>query len=82
MFIDTNNNTQKARYNMISKFIDSMNDEKEYDFIAQNYYQMSREDLKAILLEYIYAAHTEGRAVEESIREQVRDELEEKEIFG
>ena len=67
---------------MLKQFIDSMDDEKEYDFIAQNYYQMSREDLKTILLEYIYAGHCLGKETEEAIRDNVREELEEREIFG
>jgi hypothetical protein len=67
---------------MISKFLDAMDDDKEYDFIANNYYQMSKEDLKSILLEYIYAVHTRGLDFEKSVQEDVREELEEKEIFG
>lgn len=67
---------------MIRQFIDSMDDEREYDFIAQNYYQMRKEDLKTILLEYIYASHCLGKDIEAQTREQVRDELEEKEVFG
>lgn len=36
-----------------------------YDFIANNYYKLSKEQLKDILLEYIYVTDTE--AEEEAI---------------
>lgn len=67
---------------MLKQFIDSMDDENEYDFIANNYYQMTKEDLKTILLEYIYAPHCISKEVEDKVRENVREELEEREIFG
>ena len=67
---------------MIKKFLDAMDEEKEYDFIANNYTSMTKDDMKRILLEYIYAAHNEGKTTEEAIREQVRSELEAEEIFG
>ena len=66
----------------ISGFLDAMNDDKEYDYIANNYYQMSKEELKDILLEYIYAGHCCDKDVEDDIKEQVRDNLESQEIFG
>ena len=58
---------------MIEKFLDAIDDEKEYDFIAQWYNNMSKYELKTILLEYIYAARTIGD--EEVIRDEVRDNL-------
>ena len=67
---------------MLKQFLDSMDEEKEYDFIANNYTSMTKDELKRILLEYIYAVHQEGKTTEESVREQVRGEIEAEEIFG
>lgn len=38
---------------MIRDFLDALTDDVAYDFIANNYYKMSKEDLKDILLEAI-----------------------------
>lgn len=71
---------------MLNKFLEAMDNEREYDFIANHYYEMSREDLKSILLEYMYAVHScmtdDGVIIEDEIREAVRDELQTKEVFG
>lgn len=64
---------------MIQQFLEALDEEKEYDFIANFYPHMSKFDLRTILLEYIYAAHSEGEEVEENIRDAVREELEDKE---
>jgi hypothetical protein len=64
---------------MIDKFLEAMDEGKEYDFIANFYTSMSTFELSTILLEYIYAVHSSGI---EDIQDNVRNELEEKEIFG
>jgi hypothetical protein len=66
---------------MLDKFLDALDDNKEYDFIAQHYHEMSKMDLRTILLEYIYATYCIQDA-KEDIREQVRDEIQDKVIFG
>lgn len=40
----------------MNDFIEALNEGRAYDYIAQNYWQMSKEDLKDILLEFIYEA--------------------------
>ena len=60
---------------MIEKFLEAMEDSKEYEFIANHYYEMSKNDLKSILLEYIYAISEEGR-------DRVQSELEANEVFN
>lgn len=64
---------------MIERFLEALDEEKEYSFISNYYNEMSKYDLRTILLEYIYAAHEEGHATEEAIRDSVREELEDKE---
>lgn len=44
---------------MIKEFINAVNEEKPYDFIAQNYWHMRVEDLGRICLELIYAMDDE-----------------------
>lgn len=61
---------------MIDKFLEAMDDDKEYDFIANNYPHMSKFDLRTILLEYIYASKRD-----DEIKENVRDELETRNMF-
>lgn len=63
---------------MIEKFLEALDDDKEYDFIASYYNEISKFDLRTILLEYIYAAHEQGKVVEEDIKDSVREELEDK----
>ena len=66
---------------MLDKFLDALDENREYDFIAQHYHEMSKMDLRTILLEYIYAAHCVIDA-EDDIKDQVRDEIQDKVIFG
>ena len=65
---------------MIKKFLDAMDEDREYDFIANNYTHMSQYDLHTILLEYIYAVHESDSS--DDIKDNVRGELETSEIFG
>lgn len=60
---------------MIEKFLEAMEDGREYEFIAQHYWEMQKFDLKTILLEYIYA-------ISETGRDKVQSELEANEVFG
>lgn len=41
---------------MMDEFITALEEGKAYDFIANNYWQMNKENLKDILLEFIYEA--------------------------
>lgn len=67
---------RKEINNMIDKFLEALDEGREYDFIANYYYQMSKEDLKNILIEYIYAVHRyDAGSIEEDIQEDVRSEL-------
>lgn len=61
---------------MLEQFLEALDDEREYDFIANYYSQMSKFDLRSLLLEYIYASHSEGKEVEENIRDSVREGVE------
>ena len=63
---------------MIERFLGALDDDKEYDFIANWYPYISKDEFKDILLEYIYAVHEQGKVVEEEIRDSVREELEDK----
>lgn len=65
---------------MLGKFLDSMDDDKAYNFIANNYWQMSKADLKTVLLEYIYAVHNSPKETQDEINERIRDNIEEREI--
>lgn len=60
---------------MIEKFLDAMEEGSEYNFIACHYYEMSKFDLRTILLEYIYAISEDGK-------DKVQSELEANEVFG
>ena len=70
---------------MINQFIDSMDEEKEYDFIANNYNSMSKFELRSILLEYIYAIHSTPHSsmnFSADVTDKVRENLEADEVFG
>lgn len=41
----------------IKELIEAIKNGNSYDFIANNYWKMSKEQLKDALLEYIYLAH-------------------------
>ena len=61
---------------MLKQFLEAFDEEKEYDFISNYYNEFSKYDLRTILLEYIYAVHNMGRKVEEEIRDNVQEEIE------
>lgn len=60
---------------MMKRFLDAMEDGTEMDFISNNYLNMSKVDLRAILLAYMYEISEEGR-------DKVQSELEANEVFG
>lgn len=60
---------------MIEKFLEAMEDGTEYNFIATHYHEISKFDLRTILLEYIYT-------ISETGRDKVQSELEANEVFG
>ena len=62
---------------MIEKFLEALDEEKEYDFIASFYNDISKYDLRTILLEYIYATHQSES--NEQITDEVRENLEDME---
>lgn len=65
----------------IKQFLEALDKGKEYDFIANYYGEMTRFDLRTILLEYIYAVHCAGGEIESDIQNDVSGSLEEREIF-
>ena len=48
------------------ELLDAIRSGQSYDFIANNYWKMSKEQLKDTLLEYIYLAH-ENKVDESSV---------------
>lgn len=60
---------------MIKKFLEAMNEGTEMDFISNNYLNMNKVDLRAILLAYMYEISEDGR-------DRVMSELEANEVFG
>lgn len=63
---------------MLEKFLEALDDGKEYEFISNYYNEMSKFDLRTILLEYIYASHTSvNKFAHDSIVDEVRENLEE-----
>lgn len=59
---------------MIKKFIEAMEENTEYGFIANNYNDFSKQDLVNILKEYVYAVLQEGNA--KQIKTAIAEELE------
>ena len=52
------------------------NHDHAYDFIANNYYKMSRDELASVVKELLYAIHYFNKAEEQEILESVANELE------
>ena len=42
----------------LEEFLQSTVSDKSYDYIANNYYNFTKEELKDIILELLYAIHT------------------------
>lgn len=53
------------------KFIKSLENGKAYDYIANNYWTMTKEELAHILKEYIYASSDD---VEQEVLENLKSE--------
>jgi 20S proteasome alpha/beta subunit len=65
--------------NKMKDFIDVLKNDpdKAYDFICNNYYKMSKEELKDITKELLYAVHDNmTKAEHDKILEDVATELE------
>lgn len=56
------------------KFIEAVNNDTSYDFIANNYMNFSKEQLKDIIIELMYAIHIESND-EKTILDSALDEL-------
>lgn len=63
---------------MMKKFIEVLknNPNHAYDFIANNYWKMSKEELASITKELLYAIHYFNKLEEKEILESVGTELE------
>ena len=44
----------------LDEFLESLSKDKAYDYIANNYMAFRKEELKDIILELLYAIHTDG----------------------
>lgn len=62
---------------MLEQFLESLDNEKEYDFIANYYNEISKFDLRTLLLEYIYATHNLPQTHREQVIDDVRENIEE-----
>ena len=60
---------------MMQKFLEAMEDGTEMDFICSNYPNMTKFDLRTILVAYMYE-------ISEEARDRVQSELEAYEVFG
>lgn len=60
----------------------ALEDQRLCDFVASHYYEMSKEQLKAIIVELICATHNyiDGCDIK-LFYDEVRDELEDREFF-
>lgn len=61
---------------MLEQFLEALDEEKEYDFIANYYNEISKFDLRTILLEYIYAVHKIPQTHKEKVIDDVRENIE------
>lgn len=61
---------------MLEQFLEALDDEKEYDFIANYYNEISKFDLRTILLEYIYSVHNLPQTHKEKVIDDVRENIE------
>ena len=44
----------------LDEFLESLSKDKSYDYIANNYMAFRKDELKDIILELLYAIHTDG----------------------
>ena len=64
--------------NIMAEFVEVLknNPNHAYDFIANNYWKMSKEELASVTKELLYAIHYFNKAEESEILESVGVELE------
>ena len=62
------------RENMKEEFLKAIEGNRAYDFVAQNYYKMSDEELKDIALEALYAVMESNDL--DSVADELRDRWE------
>lgn len=62
------------RENMKEEFLKAIEENRAYDFVAQNYYKMSDEELKDIALEALYAVMESNDL--DSVADELRDRWE------
>lgn len=62
------------------QYIEALENSNGYDFIAKNYWEFSKEELKDIILELDYAIHSEAKhfASAEEIYASASEELQER----
>lgn len=62
------------------QYLEALENADSYDFIAKNYYEFSKEELKDIILELDYAIHSEAKhfASAEEIYTSASEELQER----
>jgi len=61
------------------EFLDTLLSDSSYDYIANNYYKFTPEELKDIILELLYAIHTTAYLGEEHfVLEQAKYEITER----
>lgn len=61
---------------MLEKFLEALDEDKEYEFISNYYNEMSKFDLRTILLEYIFMSKRVDEESSEAIIDEVRESLE------
>jgi hypothetical protein len=62
---------------MLERFLEALDEGREYDFISNYYSEMLKSDLRTILLEYIYATHNLPQTHREQVIDDVREGIEE-----
>ena len=62
------------------KFLRSLTEDTSYDFIANNYQDFSKTELKDIILELLYGIHTSGMEID--IITDVASELSDRWLFN
>lgn len=62
---------------MLEKFLEALDEDKEFEFISNYYNEMNKFDLRTILLEYIFMSRRVDKESSEAIIDEVRESLEE-----
>lgn len=61
---------------LLDKMRTAIKDNKFFDFIANNYYQMDKEDLKQIIMEMDWFIYTENSRIQREAEQYVLEALE------